>query len=142
MNTSRTLRTLSEEEAIELLPEVSAVGVDEKMIFVSDDLPVDFYEKEIEAGWFKSTVITSKGIPVYRVIWQLTAAKKFLSILAAIEIPDGGVDANLLGAGIEKIARNNNCVKIIFKTSRHGLVEKAKAWGATVTGVFMEKKIE
>jgi hypothetical protein len=111
------------------------------MQLLNAKLPDDFYESEIAAGFFKCTEIRAGGVPVYRLVWQITGRGDVFLTVAAVQLTQNPSDINYLGAAMETLARKLGCKSIVFQTARRALVTQCQVWGAQVTGVTMKKEL-
>ncbi len=136
---ARGYKKMTAGEMFRLIPETEFTGVTGKRgMIISEDLPENYFEREIAAGHFQCTRVESRGVALYRIIWQLACGGTDLLVLGVQTISGGGHIDMVFRAG-EKIARNNNCRRISFCTNRRALAAQAMAWGAEINSVWMKK---
>ncbi len=131
----RTYKKMSESDVLGLLSKESAADPRSP---VFGDMPDKFFSEMVAKKRMFCTEIIFNGEPLYRMFWLFQNEGKNLHICAATQISNRQ-NVSALCDGAEKIARINKCEKITFCTDRAALVQKAKSWGAVVSGVTMEK---
>lgn len=101
-------------------------------------LSEDFLSAGLKAGKFKSREIRQAGRPLYVVYFSVGDKTAYFVAGAAVsdhQRPD------LLFSGLEIIARQLCCERIVFNTKRAGLVRFGISCGYETRGVAMEKKL-
>lgn len=98
----------------------------------------DFLSAGLKAGKFKSREIQLAGAPLYVVYF--TVGDKTAYFVAGATVSDHQ-RPDLLFSGLEIIARQTGCERIVFNTKRAGLVRFGVDRGFETRGVAMEKKL-
>lgn len=141
---ARKRRLMTDAECLEYVPADSPDVVKDEgdLQGVIPGLPPNYYLDGVTQGWCRITTILNRGVPAYRIYWQLRCGGEHFHVFASLFVGlPGTEDTDVWANGAEKIARNLCCKKITFETKRKGHIVQAMSWGATVTGVIMEKTL-
>lgn len=103
------------------------------------NLPKDFFYDAVAAGKCACSNIALDGKTLYRVFWQKIAGDT-MDVLGLAFV---GIVPNpkVWQMGLDRIARDNGCSKMIFATAVKGLVRTFEGWGAKVSGVTMRRDV-
>lgn len=143
MNAPRQRRPMTADDMIEFMPAtVEQMDADEfDLQGVISGLPEKYFHRGVDEGWCVVTNIRHNGQTKYRLYWQKRALGEHCHVMASLFVGSGNNDPDVWSAAAEMVARAAGCKKITFETKRRGHVEQALSWGATVTGVLMEKNL-
>ena len=126
---------------IQLVPEsdITGSGATLCVLGLSHTLPENYFETLISEKRAKSVRVMEYEKSLFRIIYQVVAGSQ-VSILLAQALQAGSADIRKLGLALDKIAKLENAVTVIFSTARHALIEQARAWGAEPFQVWMKKQ--
>ena len=99
----------------------------------------DFLSAGLKAGRYKSREIQVAGKPLY-VVYFMPGADKTVYFVAGASVSNTRAP-HLLFKGLEIIAREFGCERIVFNTKRAALVRFGVSCGYETRGVVMEKKL-
>lgn len=127
---------------------IATACTDERLLSAADQqlfpllreagLSDDFLSAGLKAGRYKSREIQLAGKPLYVVYF--TVGDKTAYFVAAASVSNTRAP-HLLFEGLEIIARQFRCERIVFNTKRAGLVRFGVSCGYETRGVAMEKKL-
>ena len=127
---------MPENDMVSLLPETEISGVTAHVHALLADIPEDHFEKQVACGNYAATLVQFEGVPVYRLIWQLTFGGSNLNVVFAQSLKALKNDSQILHVALKKLGVKFGVKNITFSTARKGLVESAKTVGYKVYGVW------
>lgn len=110
---------------------------------VIDGFKPEYFTAGLKEGWLKASDIHLNGRPLYRLFWQKRGNGEILHVHASLSLGIGPAEGAVAwGKGADMLASREGCKKLTFVTARKAHIAQAQTWGATVTGVTMEKNYD